>query len=147
MVYSNRAIIFDAKANKLVNVNSIIRNDVPPVQSPTASASASISPSPSASPTVKPEAIKVDVRNGTSTAGLAGKMATTIKANKLFTIGVLGDAKGAFTETVIVDLTKAGSGKAAAVQELAALIKAKVVTEMPKGEAASTADALVIVGK
>ena len=79
--------------------------------------------------------------------GLAGATASTIKKNKLFTIGVVGDAKGAYTETIIVDFTTAGSGKAAAVQELATLLKAKVVTALPSGEQKSTADALVIVGK
>jgi hypothetical protein len=147
IVYSTRAIIYDIANNKLVNVGPIVRNDTPPAESPTASASASVSPSVSATPAPKAEAIKVDVRNGTSTAGLAGAAASTIKKNKLFTIGVVGDAKGAYTETVIIDFTTAGSGKAAAVQELATLLKAKVVTTLPANEPKSTADALVIVGK
>lgn len=148
IVYSNRAIIYDVKADKLVNVGPIVRNDNPLV-SPVASGSATPTPLPpvSVAPTPKPEVIKVDVRNGTTTAGLAGATASTIKKNKLFTIGVVGDAKGAYTETIIVDFTTAGSGKAAAVQELAILLKAKVITTLPTGETKSTADALVIIGK
>lgn len=159
IVYSSRAIIYDAKTNKLVNVGPIIRNDNPPASpSPTASGSlpagqagATLTPSPnaSASPAMapKPEGITVDVRNGSSTAGLAGATASTIKKNKLFTIGKVGDAKGTYKETVVVDMTKAGTGKAAAVQELAKLLKAKIVTKLPDGERASTADALVVVAK
>ena len=60
---------------------------------------------------------------------------------------IIYDAKGAFKETVVVDLTKNSPEKSAAVQQLATLLSAKVVTTLPAGEAASTADALVIVGK
>lgn len=148
MIYSTRAIIYDVKANKLVNVGPIIRNDNPPVDgTPIASASATVTPVGSPTPTPKLEAITVDVRNGTGTAGLAGATASTLKKNTLFTIGVLGDAKGSYTATVVVDLTKAGSTKTATVQELAKTLNAKVVAELPKGELASKADALVIVGK
>lgn len=149
VVYSNRAIIYDVESDKLVNVGPIVRNDNPPIESSTASGSAEISSSPSASltPMPKPESIKVDVRNGTTTAGLAGATASTIKKDKLFIIGVVGDAKGAYTETIIVDFTTAGSGKSVAVQELATFLKAKVVTTLPSGETRGTADALVIVGK
>ena len=144
VVYSDRAIIYDVKADKLVNVGPIVRNDVPPLGS-TASGSAEVTPS--ASPTPEPEAIKIDVRNGTSTAGLAGATASTLKKNSLFSIGVVGDAKGSYTGTVVVDFTTQGSGKSAAVQELASILDAKVVTELPSGEPKSTADALVILGK
>lgn len=143
VVYSNRAIIYDAKANKLVNVGPIVRNDAP---APVASGSATVTPSASPTPSVTPKAITVDVRNGTTTAGLAGATASTIKKNKLFTIGQVGDAKGSFTSTVVVDFTK-DAGKSAAVAELAKSLNATVVTQLPSGEATSTADALVIVGK
>ena len=144
IVYASRAIIYDAKDNKLVNVGPIVRNEEPPA--PTASGSAQASPgaSPSATP-AEPEKSIVDVRNGTGTAGLAGSTASDLKKNSWVTIGKVGDAKGAFTKTVIVDLSK--GTKPGAVAALKGLLSAEVVTELPKGEAASTADILVIVGK
>lgn len=142
LVYSSRAIIYDAEANKLVNVGPVVRNDNP---APTASGSTS-SPSPSATPSVTPKAITIDVLNGTGTAGLAGKTASDLKKNKLFTIGKVGDAKGAYKETIVVDLTK-DAAKAAAVAELAKELGVTAVTKLPAGESATTADAVVLIGK
>jgi len=144
VLYSTRAIIYDAGTNKLVNVGPIVRNDAPAAgASPVASESATVAPT--ASPvTAKP--ITVDVRNGTSTAGLAGAVASELKKNKLFTIGTVGDAKGSYKETIVVDLTK-DEGKAAAVAALAKQLGATVVTKLPTGESSTSADALVIVGK
>ncbi len=140
ILYSSRAIIYDVKSNKLVNVGPIVRNDTP---------APSGSPDPSASPTATPtpEKITVDVRNGTATAGLATTTANTLKKNTLFTIGKIGDAAGSFKETVVVDLTKNSPGKSAAVAQLAKELNATVVTALPAGEAASTADAVVIIGR
>jgi hypothetical protein len=143
LVYSNRAIIYDAAANKLVNVGPVVRNDIP---APTASSSASVTPSPSGTPSVTPKAIVIDVLNGTGTAGLAGSTATDLKKNKLFTIGKVGDAKGAYKEMVLVDLTK-DAAKGAAVAELAKQLGVTAVTKLPAGESTTTADAVVIVGK
>lgn len=138
IVYSSRAIIYDAKANKLVNVGPIQQNTATPVPS------ASAAPSPSGTP-LEPEKVVIEVRNGTSTAGLAGKTASDLKKNAWVTSTKVADAKSTYTATVIVDLS-AGK-KPGAVAALEALFSVKAVTEIPKGEAASTADILVIVGK
>lgn len=144
VVYSTRAIVYDAKTNKLVSVSPIQRNDATPA--PIASTSVQFSPSPSVSATpVAPEKVVVDVRNGTSVAGLAGATASDLKKNKWVTIGAVGDAKGAYTGTVLVDLSK--GTKPGAVAELERILKTKAVTAIPSGEQASTADVLVIVGK
>lgn len=140
VVYSSRAIIYDAKANKLVNVGPIVRNDAAPA--PLASGSAQISPSVTPA---EPEKVTVEVRNGTSTAGLAGSTASDLKKNSWITTATAADAKGTYTKTVIVDLSK--GSKPNAVAKLKELFSADVVTELPKGEAASTVDILVIVGK
>jgi LytR cell envelope-related transcriptional attenuator len=152
IVYSSRAIIYDAKENKLVNVGPIVRNDATPPPSPTSSTSEGMaSPSPSlpagqaGGTPVAPENVKVDVRNGTGTAGLAGATASDLKKNSWITIGSVGDAQGSFKATVIVDLSKGKNPGALA--ELERILGVKAVTEMPKGEATSTADILVIVGK
>lgn len=137
VVYSARAIIYDPKNDKLVNVGPIERTEP-------ASSSAQASPSPTGTP-IPPEKVTIDVRNGTSTAGLAGTTASSLKKNTWVTIGVVGDAKGAYTETTIVDLSK--GKKPGAVAALEKTFGVAAVTELPKGEASSTADILVIVGK
>lgn len=148
VVYSSRAIIYDPKADKLVNVGPIVQNTASPA--PLASGSAAFTPgpvtslSPSATPGT-PEKVTVDVRNGTSTAGLAGATASTLKKNSWVTIGTLGDAQGSYSKTVLVDLTH--GKKPNAVATLASQLGVTSVIDIPAGEQASTADILVIVGK
>lgn len=139
LIYSSRAVIYDPKADKLVNVGPISRTET------TASASASITPAVSPTPEVKPEKSTIDVRNGTTTAGLAGKTASDLKKNSWVTSAVAGDAKGTYTATVIVDRT-AGK-KPGALATLEKLFGVKAVQALPTGEQASTADFVVIVGK
>ena len=141
IVYSNKAIIYDAEADKLVNVGPIVRTDVAPT---TASGS---EPVGSPEPTPEPVAVTVEVRNGTSTAGLAGAMAAELKENELYTRVTPADATGSYTETIIVDLTGGDEGKAATLQLLADDLNAEVVTELPDGERASTHDILIIIGQ
>ncbi len=144
IIYSNRAIIYDAKANKLVSVSPIQQNTATPVPTAVASGSAQLTPTPTGSP-LAPEKVTIEVRNGTSTAGLAGKMASELKKNTWVTSTKTGDAKGAYTATVLVDLS--GGKKPGAVAALETYLSVKAVTELPKGEVASTADILIIVGK
>lgn len=147
VVYSTRAIIYDAKTNKLVGVSPIQQNTATPVPTPdtTASGSAQLTPSPTATPPA-PESINLEVRNGTSTPGLAGKTASELDAKYAWiTKPKAADAKGAFKTTVIVDLS--GGKKPGALAALETYFEVKAVTELPKGEATSTADILVIVGK
>ena len=144
LLFSNRAIIYDAIANKLVNVGPIVRNDATPVPSAVASASASVSPTDSATPGV-PEKVTVDVRNGTPKAGLAGASASTLKKYTWITIGKVSDAKSTYSKTLIIDLSE--GKKPNAVAKLAEVLKGTVDTAIPKGEASSTADILVIIGQ
>ena len=93
IVYSSRAIVYDAKENKLVSVSPIQQNTATPVPTVVASGSAQLTPSPSGTPPA-PEKVTIEVRNGTSTAGLAGKMASDLKKNTWVTSTKTGDAKG-----------------------------------------------------
>jgi LytR cell envelope-related transcriptional attenuator len=146
IVYSSRAIIYDAKANKLVGVSPIAQNTATPVPTvvTTASGSAQLTPTPSAAP-VAPENVTIEVRNGTTTSGLAGKTASDLKKNTWVTSTTAADAKGTYKATVIVDLT--GGKKPGAIAALEKLFGVTAVTALPTGEAKSTSDILVIVGK
>lgn len=146
IVYSTRAIIYDAKENKLVSVSPIQQNTATPVPSSVASGSAQLTPTPTATPPA-PEKSTIEVRNGTSTAGLAGKMASDIgaKYKAWVTSTKTGDAKGTYSATVLVDLTAGKKPGALAALEVYTGVKA--TTTLPKGEVASTADFLIIIGK
>ena len=140
LVFSNKAIIYDAVNDKLVNVGPIVRTDD---LSPTASGSEDATPTPEP---VEPEAIDIEVRNGTTTAGLAGAMASELRDNELFNVEKVGDASGSYTETVIVNLAE-GDAKAAAVEALAGEINAEIVTELPDGEREAAHEVLILIGK
>ena len=141
VVYSNRAIVYDPKADKLVNVSAIVQGSASP--SPVASGSMA-TVTPSGTPAA-PEKVKVDVLNGSTKAGLAGVTASALKKNTWVTIGVVGDAKGTYTDNVIVDLTK--GKKPNAIAALEQLYGVTSTTALPKGEATSTADIVIIVAK
>lgn len=144
IVYSSRAIVYDAKANKLVSVSPIQQNTATPVPTAVASGSAQLTPTPTGTPPA-PEKVAIEVRNGTSTAGLAGKLASELKKNAWVTSTKTGDAKNTYKTTMLVDLS--GSKKPGAITALEASLGVKSVTEIPKGEVASTADILIIIGK
>jgi len=144
VVYSTRAIIYDALTNKLVGVSPIQQNTATPVPSPVASGSAQLTPTPSTSP-VTPEKSTIEVRNGTSTVGAAGKVASDLKKLAWVTAVKAADAKSTYTKTVIVDLT--GGKKPGALAALEAKFEVTGVTVIPKGEVATTSDFLVILGK
>jgi hypothetical protein len=142
IIYSNRAIIYDPAANKLVSVSPIQQAS----PSPVASGSAQFSPSPSVSATpLAPEKVSIEVRNGTIVAGIAGKTASDLKKNTWVTSTKTGDAKGTYTATVLVDLS--GGKKPGAIAALEKIFSVTAVAAIPKGESTSTADILVILGK
>jgi len=142
IVYSSKAIIYDATADKLVNVGPIVRTDIEPE---TASGSEQAMEGPE--PTAEPVEVTVEVRNGTSTAGLAGAMASALKENELYEVLSPGDAAGTYSETFVVDLSDGDEGKGATAALLAKELNAELVTELPDGERSSKADLLVLIGK
>ena len=104
LLFSNRAIIYDAIANKLVNVGPIVRNDATPLPTEVASASASVSPSVSATPGV-PEKVAVMVLNGTSKQGYAAATALELGKNSWVTKATAHAAVGNYSKTLIIDQT------------------------------------------
>ena len=142
IVYSSKAIIYDAEADKLVNVGPIVRTDLEPR---TASSSEPVFESPE--PAAEPVEVTVEVRNGTTTAGLAGAMASALKKNEFYSVEKVGDATGSYAETLIVDLSDGDADKGATIAELAGELNAEVVTELPDGERASKYDVLILIGK
>lgn len=88
------------------------------------------------------EKLTVEVRNGTGTAGLAQQVADTLKDS--YTVQKTGDARQKNrTETVVVDLAPTGDEP---TKNLAQTLDAEIVTELPEGEPASDANAVVLAG-
>lgn len=141
IVYSSKAIIYDAAADKLVNVGPIVRTDTEP--SPTASGSIQTTPTPEPA---EPVEVTIEVRNGTKTAGLAGAMASDLRKDDLYSVESVGDATGSYDKTVIVYLSDDDAGKAATVQRLADELDAEIVNALPDGERDSKYDVLILIG-
>ncbi len=96
---------------------------------------------PDATPTPVPATI--EIRNGTHTAGLAKKISDILTAKK-YTVSTVGNATNrAVTTTTVYALKGNQTDNAKAI---AGILKAAADSGVPKGEAASTADILVIAG-
>lgn len=146
IVYPTRMIIYDAITNKLVGVGLVTQNTATPSPTPDgiASGSAQLTPTPSATP-VAPEKVTIEVRNGTTTVGFAGKTASDLKKNAWVTSATANDSKGIYAATVIVDMS--GGKNPGAIAALEKIFGVKAITTLPTGEAKTTANILVIVGK
>lgn len=140
---AKKAVIYDATNNILVNVGPIyLDNATAPTATTTVATSTAV-----ASGTV-PAATKltVEIRNGSGQSGWAAATADKLKGNSAFEVTRVVNANGSGYEGVtIVNLV--GAEKIGAVKELKDLLNAAVVSAIPKGEAATTADVLVIAGK
>lgn len=87
--------------------------------------------------------LEVDVRNGSSQAGVATQLADALR-ERGYTVGSVAEAsRKDFAQTVVVDLA---NGRSEAVLKLAQLLGAEVVQALPEGEASSDAEALIILG-
>ena len=122
-----KAIIYNEAKDILINVGPVFmdKNQTAPTDS------------------TPPEAQKISVefRNGTETAGLARTRSEEIDAN-VYQVSSIAEAKDKnYQENIIVNLTGAD------VSALENKFGVKAVTSLPEGEAVSSADVVIIVGK
>jgi uncharacterized protein HemX len=132
---SKKAILYDPKANKIIEVGPINIGDKAAQPASTGSTDA----------TVK-EPVKVAIYNGTKTSGLAGTTEKQLK-EKMSNVTVVakGNAKENYTKTLVVDLT--GKQKSNA-SEIAKNLNGEVGS-LPQAEtapASNSAQILIIVG-
>lgn len=126
LLYPDKAIIYSVKNDKLVNVGPVYNQNA---QSAVA---------PSAQKAVK---LSVEVRNGSEKVGAGRALADALAAKGLYDIKEVTNAsKTVYSKTILVNL--ANKDVSALEKELGV----KAVKEMPDGEAATGADALIIVG-
>lgn len=117
VIYSTKAILFDPKENKLVNVGPVsIQGDL-----------------------IK-KIYTLDVRNGSTTAGAAKTLADSLTAKGYTVAATLNAANTNYKGTTLVNM------KGKDLKNLETVLGTKSLSALPAGEAPSTADAVVIVG-
>ncbi len=101
----------------------------------------SLLPSPSPSPT--PATVTIEIRNGTHVGGLAQRIKDKLTKEK-FNVSAIGNAANrSVVKTTVYNLTVADADVA---QQLAKELSANTAATLPKGEAKSSADILIILG-
>ena len=97
-------------------------------------------------PAIAAKDLEVEVRNGTSTAGLAGKRSKELTDEYGYDVTPANAAKSTYKESILVDLSDGGAS--AHMSDIRKTLDiSKVVTELPTGESASTADVVIILAK
>jgi len=152
LIYSKarKAILYDPKANKIVEVGPLIIPSITKTITPEVASQSAIL-KPSVNPTaavISPPVVsnsKISIYNGSKTAGLASAAKDKIN-QELPELDVLttGNAKGDYTENIIVNLK---STDVSVVSKLKTLFSAKVVSTLPDGEVSGGADIVIILGK
>lgn len=142
---SKKAVLYRPSTDKVIEIGPIA------VDQNTSSSSGTLSPltgqvgveKPMASAEVTIKA-KVTIYNGTSTKGLAKEVQDKLKVkfSEFDFVGV-GNTKGDFSKTVVVDL---GGKNATAAKTISGEVKGQVVDKLPEGETRPDSNILVILG-
>ena len=151
VVYENVTIIYDEEQNKIV---SVVPQDLLGGEPITAtgdeatnegsdSAETTEDTKENTTPALPPEKITVEVRNGGSIKGFAGKTATAIKTEFKYST-VAANASNNYTKATLVNL--GGADYDAAIKNLQEKYSvAEVLTALPTGEKTSDAPIVLIV--
>jgi hypothetical protein len=132
LIYQDKAILYSETQDKIVNVGPVYIQDKDGQSAPVEQVATDAARAQGL--------VVVEVRNGTATTGLARTVGNQF-ATSTYAVSSVGDAaKKDYATTVIVN----SSGKN--VTALEQQFGVTAVTALPEGEAASTADVLVILG-
>ncbi len=90
--------------------------------------------------------LSVEIRNGTTKTGLAGKLSAQLKTDSSFEVLDIGyTVKRNYTENILIDLT--GGNKKDLIKKLEGKLGVTAVTSTPAEEKESKAEAVIILGK
>lgn len=132
LIYQDKAILYSEARGKIINVGPVYLQNQDGQSAPAEQVATDAARAQGL--------VVVEVRNGTATTGLARTVSNEF-ATSTYAVSSVGDAaKKDYTTTVIVN----PSGKN--VTALEQQFGVTAVTALPEGEAASTADVLVILG-
>lgn len=131
---AKKAILFRPSTNKIIELAPL--NLGAPSNTP---------PLPAPAPVAVSEKLTVEIRNGSGKSGAAGVLKTKLQAIGEFIVTKTGNANGEYAKTqlYVLDAKKASS----AVARLREIMSAETAVSLPAGEIASSADALLILGK
>lgn len=136
LVYADAGKVFLYSPMRRLLVNSA---DLTPTNSSIALAAPS--PTPTATETIT---ASVEIRNGTTTTGLAKQTADSLAGNASFRVEGIGNAANqAYSKTIVFSLHPEAAPLA---NTLATLLKGKVVGSLPKEEGLPSTDIVVILG-
>jgi hypothetical protein len=138
ILYDHEALLFRPLTDKIIQFGPIADSSVA-----TSTAGASNPAATSTASTANTAvSLKIEIRNGTETNGLASKWKTKLSANKDYNVVKVGNAAtSTYTQTFLVNLT--GKNVSGLEQELGVT----ATNNLPSGEAASSQDVLIIVSK
>lgn len=137
-IQSIAANIFSSPTEPVSTSTAEVTKDNNPETQPTSSPTSS----PASESAVTTDAT-IEIRNGTTTTGLAKQTSDSLKAEG-YTVSTIGNAANqnqAQTTVYVLSSTKADTG-----QKLAELLQAPAKTDPPSDEADSEADILIILG-
>jgi len=140
LIYTDKVIVYDEQDDIIVNVGFLLNTP----QAATSTAATSTKSTVQKEDSEKVEKLTIEVRNGSTVRGLAGKTRNKIIQDDSFTVtGVANAARSNYEEGVVVDLTD--GNKQDLIFKLKDLLGLRVVSELPPGEVASPAEVVVIV--
>lgn len=145
---SAQAVLYSPSRGIIVNVGPIRYDDTSAAQKSSVLNTTTQELSKTASSEAVSAPVTVEVRNGSGIDGQGALIAGRIEASSEYpySITAVTDAHTAdYTKTVIVDMTR-DAKNGGAIQALAKLTGATAIEDLPGGEAASSADVIIILG-
>lgn len=146
---AQKAVIYRENGDVLVNVGPVYTNT--PATEPTATETGEESnlngeEIPAETIEQSEEPLSIEVRNGSKTAGVAGKLRDSLEENAAFEVVAIADANSkTFSQTVLVDLS--AGNKKAQLEALQTELGVTAVMAIPEGEDDTEAEVLVIIGE
>lgn len=142
-IKSKIAIVYSPERDIIVNMGPVLLNNNENATSTSAISNKAVEPIITPAPTTTqklPEIISLDIRNGSKVVNGAKNFADSLPTDR-YKIDNLGNAVNKnYTENIIVNLNNSD------VSDLSSRLKAKVVTDVPAGEATTKSNILVILG-
>ncbi len=92
-----------------------------------------------------PQKISVEIRNGSGKNGLAGQVKALLEADGEFSVIKTGNANTVYSKTTVQALTDKATSQV--ISDIKKIVLSDSAETLPFGEAKSSADALIILGK
>ncbi|MFZ6015374.1 MAG: LytR C-terminal domain-containing protein [Patescibacteria group bacterium] len=140
LVWSDKAVLYSVSKDKLLSVMQLQNQEM---ATTTAQNQPATEVSEDLATQYQMEAAKIDIKNGTRTAGIAGKMKSFLESKNI-TVNSVGDANlKDYEKTIIIKNTEENMP---ATEALLKQITGADISEAPAGESSISGDYTVIAG-